>query len=314
LQKINIRSILVPVLVTALLLLGLELISKLVLSRIYNRRFDSSLIDEHKYGSSSGLKANASGVVWGKAFHTDEMGGRRQVHSKKGKPKLLIIGDSVTEGVGVEDSATFANLLNNSSDSFDVRNISLIGWSVADYKNALDTIIAEDHLHNIKKVCLFYCLNDIYGSTPVKDFPVIARKGILSRVNGLLQNRYATYRLIKLSLYQNSDRYYQYDKALYWDSIKLNNALHTLFLISEQCKERNIVFEVFILPYRSQLYTHNDQPQQILSAMFNIGDITYYNLLPPMLKAGSPDDLYLFADEIHLSPKGHQAIANIIAK
>ena len=310
--SLSVRKILIIICITTALLVVLEGISRIILSRVYNRKFDSSLIEERKYGSSSGLKPNASGMVWGKPFHTDEMGGRRQTKNKQGKPKLLVIGDSVTEGVGVDDSATFANLINERLDSFDLRNISLIGWSVDDYRNAIEAIITQDNDREIKKVYLFYCLNDIYGPASMKDLPVMANKGTLGTINALLQGKYATYKLIKLCMYQNNDKYYQYDKALYRDSARLNSTIHTLFLISELCKENNVALEVFMVPYRSQFHSHDNQPQQILGSLFRIAGISYLDLLPLMRETNQPDRLYLFADEIHLSAAGHRAVADAI--
>ncbi len=300
--------------ITIALLAVLELISRITLSRIYDRRFDSTLIEEHKYGPTSGLKPNASGTVWGKAFHTDEMGGRNRGSAKSGKPKLLIIGDSVTEGVGVGDSSTFAYLLSDRLDSFDVRNISLIGWSVTDYRNALDTLIAEDSSHDIKRVYIFYCLNDIYGPARAKDLPKVSRGGTMGAINTVLQDRYATYKLIKLLAFRHSDRYYQYDQALYADSNRVSAVYAALCAIDTVCRSRDIEARLYILPYRSQLETGKALPQQVLRRAFSHTNMIYYDLMPEMKNRPNPADLYLFADEIHLSPRGHQVVADIVGR
>jgi len=291
----------------------IEGVAHIILSQVYDRKFDSSLIESNKYGISSGLKSNATGMVWGRPFHTDDMGGRKQSKSKKGKPKLLVIGDSVTEGVGVDDSATFANIFNNSIgfDEWDIRNISLIGWSCSDYRNVVDQVVGGDS--TIKSICLFYCLNDIYGKTPVKDLPPIADKGFMSKVNTFLQAKYATYKLIKLLVYLGSDHYYQYDQAFYRDTNKVKVVISDLLHIKSVCDSNKVAFTVFILPYRTQLYHRdNNLPQRILAAEFSKNDIRYLDLLAGWPYKRSYEDLYLFADEIHLSAAGHRVIPDAI--
>ena len=57
------RNIAIVVGVTLSILVVLEVVSRIVLSRVYHRKFDSSLIEHGKYGTTDGLKANASGTV-----------------------------------------------------------------------------------------------------------------------------------------------------------------------------------------------------------------------------------------------------------
>ena len=298
---------------TLSILVALEMLSRIVLARVYNRKFDSSLVEERKYGPTAGLKANASGMVWGKAFHTDDMGGRKHTKNKTGKPKTLVIGDSVIEGVGLEDSSTVSNEYNNGngSDQEDVRNISMIGWSTYDYRNVVDHLLGADT--SIKRVYLFYCLNDIYGKSAVKDLPPIATKGSISAVNAFLQEKCATYKLIKLFVYQNSDHYYRYDRAMYEDTARVNAAVGDLVHIREVCEANNVRFMVFIVPYRSQLeHRADNKPQMVLKQALTKYGIRYMDLLGQWPKEGSYSDLFLFGDEIHLSARGHKELARAI--
>ncbi|MBS1623360.1 MAG: hypothetical protein JST83_05035 [Bacteroidetes bacterium] len=301
------RNILIVGGVTLGILAVLEVAARIVLSRMYDRKFDSSLIEPHKYGATDGLKANASGVVWGKAFHTDEMGGRKHTKDKKGKRKILVIGDSVTEGVGVEDGQTFANLLNDQIDSFDVRNISMIGWSTYDYRNALLQLVKTDS--SIQSVYVFYCLNDIYGRSTTKELPPVGQKGWISKVNKALQNGYATYQIIKLLSYRKSDHYYQYDRAFYLDNTRVNSVMNDLSFMKSICDEKQISFMVILMPYQSQLDGRSDDlPQKVLSQKMQDHHILYADVLKRLPDVYRMDEMYLFADEIHLSYFGHQNI------
>lgn len=307
------RNILIVAGVTLGILLVLEVVARIVLSQIYNRQFDSSLIEPHKYGATDGLKANATGTVWGKPFHTDEMGGRKHLKSKRGKKKVLIIGDSVTEGVGLDDSSTIANLTNDSEEwvDADVRNISMIGWSSHDYSNVIDHLFAGDT--SISEVYLFYCLNDIYGKNAVKDLPPIGNKGVISEINGWLQDRYATYKMIKLICYSHSDHYYQYDKALYNDPVRVDAAVADIVYIRQVCESHKARFMIMLVPYRSQLEHRGDNlPQKILIDKFLKNDIQGMDLLRRWPKEDDYSELFLYGDEIHYSALGHSEMMRAI--
>ena len=307
------KTIAPPLLVTVTLLIAIELIARYTLSKIYNRTFDKSLIEAHKYDLTDGLKANATGIVWGKVFHTDDMGGRLQSKPKNGKHKLLLIGDSVTEGVGVDDSSTFAYKVAHEIEHTDLRNISFIGWSSADYNHVLTTLLKSDNDSSITEVWLFYCLNDIYSSTKTNDLPQMGNRGILSTINILLQRRYATYKLLKLWLYQQSDYYYRYDARLYTDTTKVNQTVHDLSLIASICNQHGARLKVVMLPYRSQLKNPKaNYPQQVLSQRMSVHHIPYLDLLPSLATTTQPDALYLYADEIHLSMQGHNVVAQAL--
>lgn len=312
-MKKNNKNILITIAVTLGILTVLEAGARMVLSRIYNRGFDSSLIDKHKYGPTSGLKANANGTVWGKPFHTDELGGRRHERARKGKPKFFIIGDSVTEGVGVEDNETFANLISENlpvNMDMDVKNISMIGWSTADYRNAMDQLMAQDS--SVNQVLLFYCLNDIYGKSGTADLPHMGKCGAAGEANGFLQNTIGIYKLLKLMIYQHSDKYFQYDEALYKDPARVNKAMGDIAHIEQLCESRGFSLVVILMPYRSQVEGKNpDDLQKALTVALAPLGVIIYDPLPALKKEKNPSALYLFGDEIHFSTAGHRVIAKV---
>lgn len=299
-------------LIVVIVLLGIiELMCRAVLSRIYNRSFDSSLIEEHKYGSSDGLKANANGIVWGQSFNTDEFGGRKTL-GNKGKKKRLYIGDSVTEGVGVDDTSNFAYRASSFDKENDVRNISLIGYSTADYVNVISHYVEADS--NLGSVAIFYCLNDVYGKAAAKGLPVMAKQNLFGEINGLLQNDYATYKLLKLLVYQNSNGYYRYDSQFYTDdNAMLKQAMADIKACDSVCKAKGLEFKLYLLPYRSQLHDNEDRtPQQKVAVFSKQNNIACTDISPALASYGKPKELYLFADEIHFSAKGHQKIAEYL--
>jgi lysophospholipase L1-like esterase len=295
----------------SILLVGvLEYSARLVLDQVYNRSFDHNLIEPHKYGQSDGLHAQAKGMVWGQTFTTDIHGCRNHSSKPSSRKKRWLIGDSVIEGVGVADTATFAHRLHLMSHD-EVHNLSHIGWSTTDYSHALDYIL--DTLHtdssSTTSISICYCLNDIYAAKPTSLLPPIGNKGIISTLNQILQTSSGLYKLIKLYLYQHSDHYYRYDAVLYKDTAMVQYTVRLMQDMYLRCQQRHIALDVYLLPYHSQLtHASTGSPQDILIAA--CGDIHVYDLQPALRQYPHPDELYLWGDEIHLSALGHSAVAH----
>lgn len=311
------HQLLINVFTVVVLLAILEYASRALLRKIYNRDFDSSLIIDNKYFGSAGLKENATGRVWGKMFHTDSRGCRKSAVYHPGKKKWLFIGDSVTEGVGVDDSDTFASLMSEVDDSADILNYSLIGYSISDYYNILRTVLANAD-NGVQRATIFFCLNDVYGPTPAGELPVMAKQNLMGKLNSFLQNRYATYKLVKLILFKNSDRYFKYDEQFYEQGNPyFTRAMGYLQQCDSVCRAAGVQMNVVVLPYRDQLGgkdRNDNRPQTMIQDFCLKHHIAFADPLP-FLRAQKPyRDLYLFGDEIHFSEKGHKAMAAFIRK
>lgn len=296
--------------VTFTLLVISEGICKAILQRIYNRDYNSALIKEHCRGTSPCHKSGFAGTVWGKQYTTDSLGNRK-TKTVRGKRKLLFIGDSVTEGVGVTDSSTFVNLYSSEDTTHTIFNYSLIGYSVSDYRNTLSTVISGDS--STDQVVLMWCLNDVYGKSNTNELPVMAQKGLLSKLNTLLQDNSSTYKLIKLLIYQNSLAYYRYDRNFYSPGNPFyDNAVAELIACDSVCKKNNTNLLVAVLPYRSQLENSDYGPQQLLEDFCYRNQIKYLDIAKGLQSAKDYKSLYLFADEIHLSVEGHKRVSNYL--
>lgn len=309
----NRKSIVVNLLSIAIFLVVVEAICKLILQQVYNRSFDSLLIEDNVYATSSGLKPNATGKVWGKTFTTDEFRGRKNVSDTTAKCKWLFIGDSVTEGVGVEDSATFSSLVSKSGQGLRVLNMSLIGYSLPDYVNVLRHFLQTDT--SVKRVTLFYCLNDVYGTAKSHQLPVMGKTSYIGKASNFLQKHYSTYKLLKLLVYRHSDSYFRYDAQFYVPGNEhFAETMMYLKTFDSLCRKNNAPCEVVLLPYRSQLESGNTEPQKMVMEFCNDNQILCTDVLPHLAKQPQPTSLYLFADEIHFSKKGHKAIADFMQK
>lgn len=310
------RILLLNLATVAVAVIAIEFLCRIVVHKIYNRDFDKALITDSLYLNSSGLKANACGIIWGKKFSTDEFASRKPRKTyKTGKRKWLFIGDSVTEGVGVEDSAVFSSLVFDKIDSVNILNYSLIGYSIADYLNVLKTLIgAKDS--GISRATLFFCLNDIYGNSKANELPRMASQNVVGTLNAFLQQHYATYKLLKLLLFQNSDRYFRYDLQFYKPGDEhFIEAMHILKQCDSVCVASGIKMNVVMLPYRSQLQggdEMNKVPQNMVAEYCNRNGIQFSDVSDYLKKQNNPGSLYLFADEIHFSERGHRTMADYL--
>ena len=59
------------------------------------------------------------------------------------KKSWLILGDSVTMGIGAEADSTFAGILHSSLDSINILNPSIIGYNNIDYLNVYKYFVIE---------------------------------------------------------------------------------------------------------------------------------------------------------------------------
>lgn len=308
------KRIFINILTVIVVLVAIEIGSHFVLAKIYSREFDYSLLAPNKYSTTNGLKENATGIVWGKQFHTDKAGRRKNKAAFDAKKKKwLFIGDSVTEGVGVDDTSTFSSLYADEFKEYNICNYSLIGYSSTDYVNVLTSVLESNS--NTELVTLFYCLNDVYGNSSIKELPVMAKQNIIGQLNGLLQNTCNTYKLIKLFFYQNSNRYFTYDWQFYnKDDNRFKQSMNDLRICDSLCNARNIYFNVVMLPYQSQLKDKNFAPQQLVKTFCESDSIEFSDAAEYLSKQADINSLYLYADEIHFSDKGHRAVADFLSR
>lgn len=308
------RTILMNLLVTIAILTVIEVTSYILLQKVYNRKFDSELIEDNMYYTSAGLKPNRQTRVWGRQFSTDYYGGRLNPSATGNKRKWLFIGDSVTEGVGVNDSSTFAALTQCARQTEDIYNLSLIGYSLPDYVNVVKFALERDL--DIDRVTLFYCLNDVYGTAKSTDLPVMGKASVIGSTSRLLQEYCNTYKMVKLLVFHDSNSYFKYDLQFYkQDNERFKESMEALSDFNTICREHGIIPGIVLLPYRSQLKPKNADtqlPQKLVMDYCKAHGIRAWNAAPFLTETQSPEALYLFADEIHFSEQGHKEMAEFI--
>ncbi|MGZ6250164.1 MAG: SGNH/GDSL hydrolase family protein [Syntrophales bacterium] len=285
------------------LLIALEFAVRVFFPRINYQGVQRSLFLENKFGQTMGLVPNSSGEIFGKEIHTDEYGFRQMNTPTKYHKSWLFLGDSVTFGAGIDTDQIFPQLIQNAFQDTKIWNTAVIGYSTPNYLDVVKAFL-PDH-HEIEKIVLFFCLNDVYGNLSLK-FSVSTKERILS----FLRSHSKLYSLVKKTVLDASKMYALYDIGLYKErNADIDEHLNAIVSIKSMADRLNIEFLVVILPYEYQLRVGGlKAPQVLLKDFFaknNVKSVDLYEEFTPL----KSEDYFLYGDPMHLSTIGHKTVA-----
>lgn len=314
------RLVLYNLLAVVVLLVLLEGVVRIFIPEITPTGTDRRLFQDNVYGSSPGLRPETTGQSNGQRFTVNAHG--FWAYTAGTNPKLdawLLLGDSATMGIGVAPDSTFAGRLATIHDTVNVLNPSLIGYSSRDYVNILTSLLEQPSpaYKQLKRVTVFWCLNDVYAGDPVSAEPGQQIRELSGSFLTFLRQHVHTYHWLKAVFFDRARTYFEHDERLYTDApSNLGAAASDLTTLHQLAEQHDIRFEVVILPYAYQLREPNrTAPQDILATRLAERAIPFADALP-FLQAlpASPTDLYLYGDGIHFSTLGHKALASFVVE
>ena len=277
------------------------------------------------FGHSYGNRPDYRGMAFGAEVQTDADGFRIDpaFRGPSAGDAVLILGDSVSFGVGVDAAKTVAGLLQRAMPRVRFYNSSAIGYGLHDYENVVDAFVSRKP--EIKHVLLFYCLNDIYdtsaqeieaavqdvngtGGTPS---PFSSFQAFALATNSFLRSRSKLYLYVKAVITDPSMRYFTQDLAEYQKrQSNIGDSLQPLRTIAQKLAAKRVTFEVLVMPYEAQVRTKDQSaflPQTLVGYFLRKNKIAYYDAAPAFLQSGlPPQNLYLYGDPMHLSAEGHR--------
>jgi len=290
------------------------------------------------YGPSHGNTPNVSAVSFGTTVYIDENGFRvPSANASFGEREggaILILGDSVAFGPGIQEEKTLAGRLRADSPSLGVYNAAVIGYWAADYKNVVQRLQLEKL--KVQRVFLIFTLNDVSRSSAkaidsalesseqqqdesAESFvKYLKTYGPIRKTNALLRSNSKLYSLIKGILTDPQYRYWRADRSLY---LKDNNAE---FLVSVKhiadvntlLAQKGIPFTVIIAPYEYQLrdpQVENLLPQKKLTDYFSDQNIDFIDSTPKFLQRDVESwRFFLPYDPLHFSELGHAVMYEIL--
>lgn len=233
--------------------------------------------------------------------------------------KWLILGDSVTMGIGVQDDSTFIGILNTLESKVNFINLSLIGYSSKDYLNIVKSLVIDNE-RNLKfdKILIFWTLNDTYSNYPSDKTAGFSSKNTFYPIINYLRNNSKAYYFLKNLFNDRSKDYYDFDRQFYsFEDSTLENSVNSLKFIATLCKSKEISCYLFILPYEYQIRNFNKNtifaPQETLIKLMKDSSINIIDCKNAFINYEKKSrDLYLYGDGIHFSELGHKVLANYI--
>lgn len=269
--------------------------------------------------------------VAGIKVRTDENGFRIPLNNynfNSDQDSVLILGDSVSFGFGVEEEETFIGILRSKFDE-NLLNASVIGHNLKSYKAVLQKSI--NMKKNIKKTIIFICLNDIIQNqgvlteAEIKKINKSQSKNIVQKilkndfflkVNFYLRDKSALFVYIK-SLSTNSiKRGYVNDVRPFYDNKRLLNDFSLqIDEIVSYAELKNMPIDFVLLPFAHQLNSDCKDdilvPQKIINNIFSKIDKQFYDFTTYFCN-NTKNNLYLNYDPVHLSRAGHQLVSRLI--
>ncbi len=307
----------------AVILLVLELVLFLFFPYIKPLGTDRNLIADSVYFDSPGLRPNSFGNSNGAVMEVDQYGFRK-THRKidLSKKSILLIGNSVTLGLGVDNDSTFAAFTQAKTSEINVLNLSVIGFNLADFNNVFRYYLSRNLFDslNVSAVVICWCLSDVYfGSVNNIEMPGGTMRYIFSDFLTFIRSHSRTYIFAKNIIFDRPANYFDFYKQFYYEDNGLfKSSVDTLQSISKMASDRNIHLYILQLPYEYQLRYPTRagifQPQEILASKLKSRRLTVIDpaefLEGTKIPAGN---LYLYGDGIHFSETGHKYIANFLA-
>ena len=307
----------------SIILTIIELTVRQILPQIKLSGTSKNLIADSLYSNTPGIAPNKEGMSNGVIKYTNKFHAWKYSSEPFTKHKIrLILGDSVTMGIGIANDSTFIGIINNKIDSLGFINLSLIGYSSKDYYQVLKAYLNIHKNVELSNVSVFWTLNDIYSNYPGNISPEINTNSILQSIISFLRKHSKTFHLLKNLFFDRAQDYYLYDSKFYNPQYSLlNESMKDLKMISEICDSLNISLELFLLPYEYQIRNFNTDtifsPQNNLNLKFK-NDIKNGKIIDCRGAFAEYVDespkLYLYGDGIHLSEKGHKEMAAFIIR
>lgn len=298
---------------TAIMLALLESTVRLFFPEINHQDTQLSLFQEGAFGKSAGWRPNSQGESFGETVLIDNQGFRKMRSPEKFDSSWVVLGDSVTFGVGVKTEDTFVQLIQDQFPHVKLWNTSVVGYSLYNYKDVLDYFLR--HRSDIEKVIMFFCLNDIYGNLALKP----SHLNLKDKVRSFLRRRSKLFMWLKNTFTDRSKAYAVHDIKLYSENRKeLHDALDVLGDMNTALLKKGIDFLIIVLPYEYQLRAKEARylaPQNMLLDYLSnkrIRSLSAYDYFSS--KNVDSKKFYLYADPMHLSVYGHRMVFEFVQR
>jgi len=274
-------------------------------------------------------KPNNTFKVFGKKSKTDKNGFRIPLNNfsyKNEKKSILILGDSVTFGVGVKEKNTFIGILRNNLQNNNLYNTAIFGHNIESYSY----ILKKNHKkfkNEINEVVIFLCLNDLVPyqgavfkkeeKNEINNFQKnIVKNTFAVKLNVFFRERSSLFVLLKGFLTNPIERHYNYMKILYDNEKNLMGFEKFVNEIDGFMNKNNLKYRYVLLPYAHQVRNNCKKnllkPQEIIKEILNKKNLNLIDYTSEFCKIPNNNDLFLKYDPVHLSNYGHRFVSDLL--
>ena len=274
-------------------------------------------------------KPNNTFKVFGKKSKTDKNGFRIPLNNfsyKNEKKSILILGDSVTFGVGVKEKNTFIGILRNNLQDNNLYNTAIFGHNIESYSY----ILKKNHKkfkNEINEVVIFLCLNDLVPyqgavfkkeeKNEINNFQKnIVKNTFAVKLNVFFRERSSLFVLLKGFLTNPIERHYNYMKILYDNEKNLMGFEKFVNEIDGFMNKNNLKYRYVLLPYAHQVRNNCKKnllkPQEIIKEILNKKNLNLIDYTSEFCKTANNNDLFLKYDPVHLSNYGHRFVSDLL--
>ena len=256
---------------------------------------------------------------------------------------VLLLGDSQTFGVGVDDDQTFAATLEKKS-GLSVLNTGCPGYNTFEQTQLLETLLAQGYV--FKSVTLIFFL----GNDPIENKRFqknrlrggTERKPLMATFKDFLVRHSSIYHsVIQLRRFESFNQLFKklglvesgYPDELETFHLESNMilSLQAIKKMSSIAKRAGMFFNLVLLPDRYQVenaywqawaqkYGLNENefdlfgPNKKLQAFAQQNEISFLDLTPSLRKLATADEPLYWPIDSHLSIRGHEVVAELLSK
>lgn len=331
-----IKIVTINLLIICALVLGVEVVVRVVYPEIQSQGTERELVQNARYGRTHGLKPNHIGTAWGATVVTDERGFRvaPDVDHRTDSRWILVLGDSITMAIGVDAASSYPHIIDKQLDNVGVINAAVVGHNFTDYLQVLN------HTSNLDYDYIFIgmAINDVI-ETPLR---AMRDQSPQYRQPSRFAFEWFFRRMHYLNTFFNFNQYLKvYSRAYLWivslvtdksrnffmshysyfedtsDTEAINNFFSALAKI-RAIQQKPIYLAIF--PYEYQLRNHDFKyrlPQRSISEAAENYEFLVFDFYEPLLEYITENDiesknLFLFNDPMHFSALGNRVIADIV--
>lgn len=269
----------------------------------------------------------------------------RTVSLRPMKERVLLIGDSFTEGIGIEYHNTFVGILNNlvENQNIEILNAAASSYSPAIYYRKVKYLIEDVGLVFDSLIC-FVDISDIIDETTYcfdgkenvvmvesHDKGTKARRTPFERFKKFLNKNFLTWRFFFMVKKYIMDRSAQSihtasSERSRWtlDEIMedritsgIKKSIENMDKLHNLLEKRRIKMAVVVYPWPDQI-AHRDIDSihmKIWRDWCRKNHVSFVNLFPYFINDVSPTEVfqkYFIRGDVHFNRKGHEHIANIL--